>query len=212
MPRFDTWNSIVFTVPPAATAQIRRYQQEVNQQLIAGEIAQKGKARVTRLGQNDRVTTVSYVPVLGEAEPLVGDFGGLYTFTFGPSSTSCVLEVTAAEIAFKRVGIAPASPLKIELSGETVASGMRTPRHELDWSGPELNSDEDLYFVHEVTLDELEFPIDGTMYQRLVDWGWDPLQFEAYHYIFVPLSVGCEMAVVHLPSEQEVHLTKDVGW
>ena len=84
--------------------------------------------------------------------------------------------------------------------------------HDRDyWASPKLTAEGD-NFIHEVSRDELEFFVDGEMYERLAAWGWDCLQVEAYSYRFIPHSVGCEIVVKHLPSGQEVHLTEDVGW
>ncbi len=207
----SAWNSIIFTVPPAAATRIRGWQQVVNLRLIAAQIAKEGRAFVTRLGKNHGAT-ISELPALGQAEPYVGDFGGLYTFVFSPTSDSCELEVRAAVGAFVMAGIDTIPPLEITLSKEVASLTTSVPPYEQEWSDPRLNRDEDTAFVHEVSLDELEFLIDGTMYERLVAWGWDPLQIEAYRYVFVPLSVGCELLVEHRPSEQKVHLTQDVGW
>ncbi len=212
MASHNQWNSSVFTVPPDATKQIRRWQQVVNRHVIAGHLARDGETFVTRPGQEEGLITITELPALGEAEPYVGDFGGLYSFTFSPTSDGCDLHVTAAPGAFTKAGITVMPPLEIHLPKEVVSLTMRVPWHDLDWSGPRLNRDEDTSFVHEVSSDVLEFPIDGTMYARLVAWGWDSWQVEAYRYVFVPLSVGCEMAVEHRPSEQRVHLTEDVGW
>ncbi len=210
--RHNQWNSMVFMVPHDATAQIRPWQQSVNHHLIAGHLARTGEADVTRLGQQGGWMTITELPALGEAEPYVGDFGGLYTFTFSPSTRGCDLQVTAAPAAFKWASTDALAPLDIQLPPEVVVLTTRVPRCALDWSGPELNQDEDRSFVHEISLDELEFPIDGTMYVRLVAWGWDSAQVEAYRYRFIPLSVGCEMVVEHRPSGRHIHLTEDVCW
>ncbi len=207
-----TPNSIIFTVPSNATIHIRRWQQEVNRELIAAQLARNGETFVTRLGRRHTLTTITELPELGEAEPYAGDFGGMYTFAFVPQSDSFELQVMAAAALFKRVGVDTVPPLVLQLPRASVIFMVRTPLYNRDWSDPQLNREEDEAFVHEVTLAELEFPIDGTMYERLCAWGWDRLQIEAYRYVFVPLSVGCELAVEHLPSGQKVHLTEDVGW
>ncbi len=206
------WNSIVFTVPPAPTELIRQWQQVVNRSVIAGHLTRQGEALVTRLGHQEGLLTITELPALGEAEPYVGDFGGLYTFAFSPTSDSCELHVSAAPAAFTRAAMEVMPPLDLHLPKDVMALTTRVPWDDLDWSDPQLNRDEDTAFVHEVSLAVLEFPIDGTMYEGLVGWGWDSWQVEAYRYLFIPLSVGCELAVEHRPSGQRIHLTADVGW
>ncbi len=206
-----SWNMIRFAVPRSAAAQIRRWQQDVNLRLIAGHLIAKGEAMVTRLGTEDDLITITYLPGLGEAEPYVGAFGGLYTFIFSPDSDGCALQVVAASPAFTWAAIDPVAPLDLYLPGRVVPTKGEEKQDGWDWSSPNLTADGD-NFVHEVSRDELEFFIDGEMYERLVAWGWECLEVEAYSYRFIPLSVGCEIAVKHLPTGREVHLTEGVGW
>jgi len=205
------WNTLLFTVPHDAAVQLRRWQQAVNLRLIAGQLAIKGEADVLLRGDPHGFSVITELPAPGEADPMIGTCGGIYTYRFIPHSDGCDLQIVAAPVAFQWVAIEPTEPLQLWLPGDVVTMLRSVPPHGLEWSSPRLTADGD-DFVHEVSADELEFPIDGQMYERLVAWGWDPLQIEAYAYRFIPLSVGCEMAVKHLPSEREIHLTEGVGW
>ena len=206
-----SWNMIHFTVPRSATATIRKWQQEVNLRLIAGQIAVKGEAHVALRGDDSGSSFITELPSPGEADPLIGTFGGIYTFIFSPDSDGCSLQVVAAPVAFEWSAIEPTAPLELYLPGKVVPT-KGGEEHDRDyWASPKLTAEGD-NFIHEVSRDELEFFVDGEMYERLAAWGWDCLQVEAYSYRFIPLSVGCEIVVKHLPSDREVHLTEDVGW
>ena len=59
---------------------------------------------------------------------------------------------------------------------------------------------------------QASFAIAGEDYNKLLAMGWLPERLEDYEYCFVPLSVGCDIAVEHLASGKRLHLTADVVW
>lgn len=201
-----TWNSIVFTVPSSPAAELRHWQQQANLRLMAGQIARRGEAHVVLRGEFDS-SDIMELPAPGKADPMLGTSGGHFTYVFSPQNNTCILQVRVSPAALSFVGIEQIAPLELRLPVESVALRNTTPRYGHDWSGAELTVEGDT-FTHEISREEPEFPINGTMYQRLVDWGWDPLQVEAYTYIFVPTTIGCAIVARHVASGREIYLTE----
>ena len=196
------WNSIVFTVPREQALELRHWQQQANLRLIAGQIAKNGEAHVM-LRSETGFHYLTELPAPGEADPMLGTSGGHFAYMFSPQGEFCGFHVRISPAALSFVGIEHIAPLELQLPAENVAVKNTTPRFGHDWSGPRLTEEGD-HFTHEVSLDEPVFPINGTMYQRLLEWGWDRLQVEAYSYIFVPTTIGHTLLARHISGRQIV--------
>ncbi|HSH81554.1 MAG TPA: hypothetical protein VLA19_23745 [Herpetosiphonaceae bacterium] len=114
------WNTLLFMVPHDAAAQIRRWQQAVNLRLIGGQLEAKGEADVILRDDPHGVSVITELPASGEVDPVIGTFGGIYTYHFIPHGDGCAMQVVAAALAFQWVAIEPANPLELWLPGEVV--------------------------------------------------------------------------------------------
>ena len=198
---------IYFAVPQTVTAQARAWQLAANQMLIKGQIEKRGQAIVIRYREHNMLRQIDFTPELGEAEPWFGDFGGGYAFLFEPQNHGCILTIECLANGNPRFGGVEVEPFKMLLPIMPVVQPMRSEQER--WFRPRIVGEN---ARSEISVPKLEFWIDGEMYEKLLASGWDEAQLWQHRYRFLPLSVGCEVYVVHLNSGKLMHLTKGMEW
>jgi hypothetical protein len=152
--------------------------------------------------------SLTEVPKPGEAIPYYGSFSQAYVFTFLPYGRACRLKAEnfCSQLGHRYPKDLPSLELELpeSIQIETYAS------REL-WAGPGWAWWYDDPAAESAS-DTITFAIDGEMYDRMVDWGWDRDRLDTYAYQFWPLSVGCEIVVRDTTTGEEERLTKDVCW
>ncbi|HEX5692889.1 MAG TPA: hypothetical protein VFX76_22915 [Roseiflexaceae bacterium] len=185
------------------------WRQNTDVEVMRAQIADLGRAMVIRLHGKNMLKAIADLPDPGEAEPYYGSFGGGYQYRFNYGEQGWLLQVeNLAHRSFRsglqeplpalllddpanvRVHALPESPSGMKYSG---ARGLRS-------NGDYEQAEQAFFSIHE------------EMYAKLAEWGWTPARIAQYAYIFVPLSVGCEILVEHLATHAQIHLTKDIGW
>jgi hypothetical protein len=200
---------VIAQVTGEAYRALMAWRDEADLQVLRAQIAHRGKARVVRLGTEHVFTDITELPRPGEAEPFYGTFGGGYEYWFLHGPVGWMLRVENKSRPTVRFGpIEPIPPILLDDSTAVRVDVRRTLPEGVSWAGPgglvDHRNTEDIGMGI--------FSIDGEMYDLLHASSWTPARLTQYKYLFIPLSVGCEIVVEDAVSGAQVHLTKDAGW
>ncbi len=199
-----------FTISEIASERIQAWQQQLNQEIIRRQIARSGRAIVIRFRDERRLQQLTEVPGLGEGEPWYGEIGGMYTYTFKPELRSCDVQVDMTDRGIAGADSLPvATSLNLRTSAAlelvTNVEQAQQPR----WLRPEIWGAGT--GLHELSGAQPCFWIDADIYRRLVALGRNWQHARTFRYRFTPLTVGCDIAVQHVPSGHALHLTRHIS-
>jgi len=195
---------LTFHIDQPVVATIKGWQQQVNDEILAWELAKRGRARAGRIGESYGEQEIDTLPAPGTAEPWYGPEGS-YTFTFSPMPGGCGL--TVSNLGDRRPE--SAAPLELEL-GHCLHVEEDPNRLEdaFRWRHPQY-SGYNPAGGGEVGVEEIIFWIDGHLMRRLEEAGWTPERAAEYDYSFRPNVMGADAWVSHRESGDVVELVRD---
>ncbi len=195
---------LTFHIDQPAVATIKSWQQQLNDEIVGWELAQRGRARIGRLGEAYGEQEIDALPEPGTAEPYYGPEGS-YTFTFSPAQDGCRLVVS--NMGDARPQSAP--PLALEL-GHCLHVEEDPNRLEdaFRWRHPQY-SGYNPAGGGEVGVEEVVFWIDGHLMRGLETAGWTPGRAGEYDYNFRPNVMGADVWVSHRESGVIVELVRN---
>lgn len=201
-----TVSELIFRITGEAYAQVVRYRQEMNYQIIRDQIERKGRAMIERYRGERRFGPISDLPAIGEAVPWYGDVGTGYSYTLRPQVQGCMLKienVANGKSFFCSKALPPQeihTPVGPVLKTFTDGTGKDSPRHV------------GYAFVEDEDAGELLLSITADLYPLLAAWSHYGKALRQYEFIFGPLTVGTLIEVRHVESGEGLDLTKDVAW
>jgi hypothetical protein len=200
-------NRIVFWLSGESLRSVISWQQDVDLQVIRYQIETRGHALIIRGGELPYIGSLSEMPKPGEVVPRYGEVCDVYVFTFRPGEDGCKMKVEniCAGMPLFYVGQIPPLELDIPEPIQIEADIPETPLYGPDWGWwfqPRVDS----------VPGEIPFVIDGEMYARLMQWGWDQARADTYEYRFWTSSVGASILIRDTITGKEEDLTKDVRW
>jgi hypothetical protein len=197
---------LVFHINDEAYQRVKAYRQEMDLRAIQDQITRRGFAMLISYRGQRGFERISQVPALGEAVPWYGNVDAAYRYTCRPEPAGWSLRVEnlASGMSFFCAELLPALELHLEGTIQPVPTkppaSNRSPFPRA-W-----------IFRDDEALDKLTLTIPAELTAQLAAWPrWGEL-LSAYEFEFTPGSIGTMIHARHLPSGEELDLTRDANW
>jgi hypothetical protein len=197
---------LIFQIKGEPYRQVHQYRQEMDLRVIQNQIARRGYAILISLHGQHGFDRISELPALGEAVPWYGNVDSAYRYTCHPEPAGCGLRVEnmAGGHSMFCAEVLPA--LELHLVDEMQIGPAKPPApgrspFPRTW-----------IFREEESLQRLTLTIPPDLTAHLATWKWWGERLPEYEFIFTPSSIGTAIQVRHLPSGENLDLTKDANW
>lgn len=213
--------SLLFILQGDAYRQVKRWQQQIDLDILRYQIENRGQALVTHLGNKIGVQKISRLPAPGEAEPYYGAYGGAYRYTFhalsgpktGPLSAEQTMPLTGPlpigcelEVYNQMGGFAFYYPQRIDALRLFFPEPPSILRVSNGHTRPLISP---AVIVDCPKDNQKLFHITAPLYSMLTQWGWYGRSLSAYDFIFIPTSTGCLVRVRMRERGVILELTKE---
>lgn len=189
-----------FQIRGEAYEAVRRYRMETDLQVIQNQLERSGRAIVVRFRDVQGLQQISDVPAPGEATPWYGDIGTGYSYHVRPASGGFSLEVSnlASGIAL--------------ICSETLANLILTPGPGFLPVEPVQKPASGQPFLELPARQKIILQVPPYQHLRLKEWpAWgEPLT--AYSLLVGPLTVGTNLSVRHIETNEVLDLTDLEDW
>jgi hypothetical protein len=192
---------ILFRIDPISVARILEWTDEVEWQYVTEKIRKRGCCLVTRknrTSQQSEMVEIREMPTeRGVYAPLLGMVGGELSYIFHPKANGITLTVFAG---YKIPGSDDYPTFTVELP--------QPLEHQVETDGFGI------LFVNEALFGAGDnfFGFTNKFFENFRAWNRYNENAADFEFEFQPLSIGCEVSVVHLESGERLHLTADVNW
>jgi hypothetical protein len=192
---------ILFRIDATTSHQIREWIEELDWQYIKQRIQRIGRCMVAKIHRSPgegRIHFLETVPEQpGAYRPITADVGGETTYRFCPQHNTVALHV---QVRYRISGIAE-HPVRAMTLNQPIENQV-------------VADDYDILYINNALFKDGEnfFGFTGEFFDILRAWERYSENVTEFEFEFQPLSIGCEVSVIHIESGDRLHVTADVNW
>lgn len=196
-----TTPGILFRIDPASVTRILEWADEVEWQYVAEKIRKHGVCLVmckNRATRQSEIAEIREIPTeRGIYAPTISMAGGELSYIFRPHADGVTLTVFAG-YKIPRMDDYPTFTLELPQLLE----------HQVETNGFGILFVNDALF----NADDNFFGFTSEFFEKFRAWNRYNENVEYFEFEFQPLSIGCEVSVIHVESSERLYLTADVNW
>jgi len=192
---------ILFRIDPETSSQIRAWIEELDWQYIKERIERTGRCMVKKIHRKPSDRYISLIDTMPEQpgiyRPQTADVGGETVYRFCPQTDTVELNT---QVLYVIPNVAERPVRSITLA--------QPPEHQLE------AGDFDILYIKEIRFGDCEnlFGFTGEYFDIFRAWERYSPNVEDFEFVFQPLTIGCEVLVIHVASGERLHLTANVDW